>query len=279
MVDGSPVRADTEEDAPDRPALTTIERALTVLGHFATCEQEDHGVSEIARELQLSKAVIHRVVTTLVANGYLQVDPRSRRYRLGPMTLVLGSSYLERLDLHKLALPRLRELSEATGETATLSLRSGWSRMYVDQVTPDREIIMMVAIGKPFPLHAGSSSKSFLAFLDDHEQHEYLERNTLRALTPTTIVDPGALRDELQQVRALGYAVSVEERQAGAASIATPILDRRGRPLAVISVGGPVERFRHQLDTLPSLLIDVAGSLARFVGNDGARAGAERPRA
>jgi IclR family transcriptional regulator, acetate operon repressor len=267
-----PDAAAGEAERP-RPVLATIERALAVLDLIATSDRPDLGVSEIARSLTLSKAVVHRVLVTLVARDYLRVDPATRRYGLGPMALVLGSAYLDRLDLRALALPRLEELSARTGETATLSLRNGWTRMYIDQVTPDREIRMSVVIGKAFPLHAGSSSKSFLAFLPAEEQEEYLTRSDLSPLTPTTITDPDALRADLAEVRRRGYAVSLEERQAGAGSVAAPILDRSGRPIAAMSVCGPVERFRSQLETIPALLLEACADLSRLLGNqDGARA-------
>jgi len=246
--------------------VATIERALSVLDLMAATERDDLGVTEVARELNLSKAVVHRILITLVARDYLQVDADSRRYSLGPMALALGSAYLAQLDLRALALPRLQELSDRTGETATFSLRNGWNRMYVDQITPDREIKMSVAIGKAYPLHAGSSSKSFLAFLPSHEQERYLEGRELTAMTDTTIIDPVRLRSELATVRDRGYAVSLQERQAGAASVAAPILDRHGLPIAVISICGPVERFRDQLETVPPLLLETCNELSRLLG-------------
>ena len=252
--------------ATARPLVATIERALSVLNLIATSEQDDMGVTEIARELTLSKAVIHRVLTTLVAGDYLQVDGTTRRYRLGPMALVLGSAYLDRLDLRSLALPQLQALSARIGETATFSLRNGPTRMYVDQVTPDREIKMTVPIGKSYPLHAGSSSKAFLAFLAESEREAYLRDRELTRLTDTTIIDPDRLRNELTAIRERGYALSLEERQAGAGSVAAPILDRSGRPIAAISVCGPVERFRTQMETIPPLLLAACREVSRQFG-------------
>jgi IclR family transcriptional regulator, acetate operon repressor len=257
-----------DDDAEgSRPLVTTIERALSVLDLIAASDQDDMGVTEIARELSLSKAVIHRVLTTLVAREYLQADPTTRRYRLGPMALVLGSAYLDHLDLRNLALPRLQELSDRTGETATFSLRNGFSRMYVEQVTPDREIKMSVAIGRSYPLHAGSSSKSFLAFLPAEEQEAYLRGRELTRLTDTTIIDPGLLRAELAQIRERGYAISLQERQAGAGSIAAPILDRTQHPVGAISICGPVERFKTQLESIPPLLLAACQAISRHLGH------------
>lgn len=258
---------ETMELEQPRQLVATIERALSVLDLMAATDRDDLGVTEIARELGLSKAVVHRVLVTLVARDYLQVNAPTRRYSLGPMSLVLGSAYLAQLDLRTLALPRLQQLSKRTGETATFSLRNGWSRMYVDQITPQREIKMSVAIGKTYPLHAGSSSKSFLAFLPLEEQERYLRERELTAMTDTTIVDPDLLQTELAAVRARGYAVSLEERQVGAASIAAPIRDRHGHPIAVISVCGPVERLRVRLEEVAPLLLQTCGDLSRLLGH------------
>lgn len=252
-------------DQPKQP-LTTIDRALSVLDLVASSKSGALGVTDIARELDLSKAVVHRILVTLVMREYLEVDTRTRRYSLGRMALVLGSAYLTSLNLHSQVLPHLQKLSDLTGETATLSILHGWTRIYVDQVTPIREIKMSVGIGKPHALHAGSSSKAFLAFLPVEHQERYLHERELSMLTDKTIIDPRLLRRELVLVRQRGYAVSVEERQTGAASIAAPILDHAGQPIAVISICGPAERFRDQLDSAPTLLRQACEELSKRFG-------------
>ena len=254
-----------------RRLITTIERAADVLVLFTRTDQADLGVTEIATELGLSKAVVHRVLTTLAAKDLVSVHEESRRYRLGPVALSLGIAYLDRIDLRDLLLPRLRELSERTNETATMSLRYGWQRMYVDQVTPNREVKMTVVLGRAFPLHAGSSSKAFLAFLTEEEQERYLDQHQLEALTDRTIVDVDQLREELRAIRTRGYAVSSGERQAGAGSIAAPVLDHRGAPVAAVSVCGPLERFQEGVDDIAALLVDTTTQLSHQLGYQPAR--------
>ena len=256
-----------------RRLITTIERAADVLRLFTEPDNAELGVTEIANHLDLSKAVVHRVLTTLAAKGFVETDEVSHRYRLGPMSLALGVAYLDRIDLRALALPRLQGLSERTNETATLSLRYGWERMYVDQVTPNREVKMTVALGRSFPLHAGSSSKAFLAFLPDDEQERYLREHDLEQLTDRTIIDAEQLRRELLRVRERGYAVSFGERQAGAGSLAAPIRDHRGHPAAAVSVCGPLERFREEVDLFAKLLLEATADLSRQLGYQPARGG------
>jgi IclR family transcriptional regulator, acetate operon repressor len=130
---------------------------------------------------------------------------------------------------------------------------------------------MSVALGRRFPLHAGSSSKAFLAFLPTDEQDRYLAERPLDPLTDQTITDVGILRAELATIRERGYAVSYGERQAGAGSIAAPLLDHRGQPVAAISVCGPLERFSDEVDEISSLLLRTAQELSHQLGHSQAR--------
>ena len=247
-----PTRRTTSSAEPDSGTATattershtvaTVERAVDVLVHFAQAPAPTLGVTEIAGDLGMSKAAVHRILSSLRGRGLVQIDEATRRYSLGPTAMTLGLSYLARLDVRRLAAPELRALSAATHETATLSLRTGSPRVYVDQVTPRREVIMSVSIGVPFPLHAGASSKAFLAFLPPEQIESYLTEG-LEALTRRTITDVAALRRDLEVIRSRGWAQSDSERQPGAASVAAPVFDHNNLPAAVISVCGPAERF------------------------------------
>lgn len=247
--------------------IAAVERAIDVLLLFASSGRGELGVTEIAAELGLSKAAVHRILSSLRGRDLIDLDLDSRRYRLGPAALNLGRAYLARIDLRAMAAPELAWLSAQSGETATLSIRSGDIRMYVDQVVPDREVRMEVAVGMPYPLHAGASSKAFLAFLAPEEVDDYIARSGLSAMTDRTVTDEQALRAELTEARRLGYTVSFGERQTGAASAAAPVLDHEGRPAAVVSVAGPAERFRDELPHAVEVLLAATGRLSERMGN------------
>lgn len=247
-------------------SVATIERAVDVLLLFARPDISDLGVTEISRELDISKAVVHRILTSLKDRGFVSTEPDSRRYSLGPAVLHLAAAYRDRLDVRVMALECMTALSAATNETATLSIRSGDTRIYVDQVTPAREVKMSVQIGQAFPLHAGSSSKAFLAFLSEAERERYLDTAELEAVTANTITDPGVLRRELAQIRQQGFAVSMGERQADAASVAAPVFDADG-PIAVISVCGPLERFRPAIAETAAAVVEATRELSGRLGH------------
>lgn len=246
--------------------IAGVERALDVLSLFGRDGVTDLGVTEVADELDLSKAVVHRILSSCKVKGYVELDEDSRRYSLGPAILTLGLAYLERLDVRTVARDALRELSQRTDETATLSVRSGWTRVYVDQVTPARDIKMVVQLGSAHPLHAGGSSKALLAFLPDEDREAYLSGDSLSPVTDLTITSVKALRAELDSIRELGYSVSLGERQAGAGSVAAPVFGHDREVVGVISVCGPVERFKDEVDACAGHLLAVTRDVSRTLG-------------
>ena len=254
------------ESVTSPKTIGAVERATSVLRLFSESRQASLGVTEIANSLGLSKAVVHRVLTSLREADFIEIDPDSHRYLLGPSALALGLAYLSRQDLRDRARPFLTKLMEESQETATLSIRRGDTRVYIDQVTPPREVKMTIAIGQSYPLHAGSSSKAFLAFLPESEQEHYLQNHHLDAVTKLTITDPDELRAELATIRKRGYARSLGERLPGSASVAAPVFDHRGEPAGVISVCGPIERFRSRTDEIGRLLLDETRELSQKLG-------------
>ena len=120
---------------------------------------------------------------------------------------------------------------------------------------------MTVQIGASFPLHAGSSSRAFLAWLPKDERDAYLRSHKLVALT-----DEAELTRELDRIRQQGFAVSLGERQFGAASVAAPILDEHGEPIAAVSVCGPIERFRSEIAGIAAQLVEQTRRISLMLG-------------
>ncbi len=264
-------RADGSENGSGSATIATVERAADILLHLANSRGPDFGITELSEQLGMSKAAIHRVLASLRSRGLVDVDERTRRYSLGVGALRLGLAYLDRIDVRRMGRPALEQLSARTSETATLSvLLGGRERIYVDQVTPDREVIMTVSLGEPYPLHAGASGRTFLAYLPEEQVEKYVAEAPLNPLTASTIIDPDQLRESLAQVREQGWARSTGERKGGAASVAAPVRSHDGYPIAVISVCGPAERFTAEFDGCRDALLHASRVMSRQFGWVGA---------
>lgn len=248
-------------------SASSLNRALQLIYAIAEVPSPGVGVSTLARELSLSKAVVHRIVKVLTADGLLAFDDDSKRYTLGPGALTIGLAALRQLDVPAVARRYLERLVEATSETATLSMRQRWSRIYIDQALSPQTVRMWVVLGESYPLHAGASSKAILANLDDQEIAEYLHHHDLPAMTDSTLTDRSALKAEIAKIRDQGFAVSLGERQVDAASVAAAVRQADGSVFGSISVCGPIARFNRELQRRYGWLVAATASeLSEAIG-------------
>lgn len=252
----------------DLPAKSSLSRAMAVLDLIAERAPETLGVTAVAKELGMPKAVGHRILKEFVAGNYLVFDNDTKQYSLGSHALTIGLSALRTLNVPAAARPHLERLVAESGETTTLSMRQGRSRLYIDQVVSPSEVRMTVALGTQHPLHAGSSSKSILAAMSSAEVDDYLANVALPRLTASTITSANKLRDELRSIAARGYAVSMGERESAAGSVAAAIHDANGGVWGSVSVCGPRDRFDEAAcERYGRLVAEAAYEISRSVGH------------
>lgn len=262
MVSSSGTKSSGGQNS-DASGTESAGRVADVLLLFAD-ESRSLGVTEISRRLGLSKAVVHRIVRSLVSRNLLAPDGRS--YRLGAAVVALGARAFGDLDLRRVAMPVLRKLQTQTGETATVSALVGNRRVYLDQIPSLKEIKMTVELGRPFPLHAGASGKVILAFAPPGLKEQALS-GQLEKMTPLTVVERPGLEAELQEITESGTAASHGERQHGAGSVAAPVMGMDGYAVGSISVCGPVDRFDEEtVSRLTPLVLDSARQISHGIG-------------
>jgi DNA-binding IclR family transcriptional regulator len=222
-----------------KPAVRQVEsvqRAIAVLNALG----EDHGelgTNEIARRTSLNVSTVSRLLATLVDGGLVRHVPATGRYRLGIRVLQLASVARESLDIPALARPFLTELTELTGETATLSMPGQHDVLTVDFAQSDSSVRSVAAIGRNSVAHATAVGKVFLAW------GGRLPEGDLVAYTDRTVTDRTALAAEIDEVRAQGWAQAAGEREAELNAVAAPVCDAAGRLVAILGVQGPATRF------------------------------------
>jgi len=217
----------------------SLERGLAILASFRP-ERPLLGVSELGRDLGLSRSTTHRYVSTLAALGYLQQDPASKRYRLGWRVLDLGFSAINSMELREVAGPHLRELSDATGHTANMAILDDLDIVYVDRCRSaqgrQREIDLNLHVGARLPAYCTSLGKVLLAHLPDADRAARIGRVDFQRRGPNTIRSRTALAAELLRVRKQGYAVNNEELAYGLRSIAAPVFAHDGSAAGAINL-------------------------------------------
>jgi IclR family transcriptional regulator, KDG regulon repressor len=226
----------------ERDGLSSVRNAARLLKVFLSREEE-LGVSELARRLDLAKSTVHRLLTTLAAEGLIEQDPVTGGYRLGIVVFELGEAVRVHLDLHAAAGPVLASLREQTGESSQVGVLDGTEVVYVDRLESAQALRLFTETGRRVPVHCTSSGKVLLAHLPEAEAEALLARLPLTAHTPNTLTDPDALRAECAKARRRGWAEAVNERETGIASVAAPVRDAAGTVIAAVSIGAPVLRL------------------------------------
>lgn len=238
---------------PGDQYVQSLVRGLGVIRAF-DAEHPRMTLSEVAAQVSLTRATARRFLLTLVEIGYVQSD--GRLFWLTPRVLELGFSYLSALSLPEIAQPFLEELSRSTGESSSASVLDGDDIVYVARVAVRRIMSVSITVGTRFPAYATSMGRVLLAGLAPDALSRRLDETRFEARTPSSLASRQAVLEEIERVRAEGYALVDQELEIGLRSLAVPVVGARGAVAAVnISVSASafsVERMKEEL--LPALL-------------------------
>jgi IclR family transcriptional regulator, KDG regulon repressor len=239
--------------------IQSLARGLKILDLLG---QATDGISitELSEILGVDKGSASRLVSTLARHGYAEKDGATRRYHLGYRVVGLSRSVLTRLPLREVARPYLRQLMERTGECAHLAVAAQGKALYIDQVESPATLRVNAQVGTMNPLYCTALGKVLLAFGDAEIP------DSLEPFTPRTIIKKRTLREHLQVVRKMGYAVDDGEFDPGVRCIAVPVLDFRNKAAGAIGISGPSTRITSDhLSQLASIVIKVGKELSERV--------------
>jgi DNA-binding IclR family transcriptional regulator len=250
---------------PQGPLVQSVDRAVSILEALAESPAE-LGITQLGNRLGVHKATASRLVSTLADHGLVERNPVTDKYRLGFGLVRLASAAASGLELVRQARLELERLAEQTRETVNLAALDGDRVVNIDQITAAHLVVNVNWVGKRTPLHCTSNGKVLLAHLPEAERERVLA-GPLERLTPNTIVDADALRFELEQVRALGFASTLEELEVGLNAVAAPVRDAGGGVIAAVSVAGPAYRVRpSEISELARATVATAGQISRRMG-------------
>ena len=229
----------------DTHRLSSVASAIRLLKTFSEGEVE-LGVTTLARRLGVAKSTAHRLASTLVAEGMLEQNPETEKYRLGIALFGLGALVRQRMNVSNEARPHLFDLREATNETIHLAILDRAAIMYVYDLESTQAIRMRANLGERKPALCTAEGRAMLAF-QPRETVEAILAQPFRPRTPGAVVDPVLLRAALDEVRRLGYAREDEQSEIGMRSIAAPIRDATGQAVAAVGMAGPTQRLSDEV--------------------------------
>ena len=254
----------TSRDGSSR--LSSVTTAAHLLKAFSE-EEVELGISELAKRLGVAKSTVHRLAVTLVAEGMLEQNPDSGKYRLGMGLFRLGSLVRRRMTLSNEARPLLRDLRAKVNETVHLAVLDGSEIMYVYNLESTQAIRSRSDVGVRKPAYCTAEGQAILAFQPADVVSRVI-RDGLKARTPQTITDAATLQKVLDGVRQRGCAVEDEESELGMRCIAAPIRNDAGEVIGAIGIAGPVSRLsKKALSGFTPHVIETAAAVSARLGH------------
>lgn len=212
------------------------------------------GVRHMAGALNLRPSNVHRLLATLVEEGFVQQDQRTARYSLGPELLRWAHIITARTPLREIALHEMRALVRACNETVFLGVYDPMRRemMFAANVESEHPLRYVIELNQWMPMTTGASSLAILAYLPTEQIEAIVGRPAL---------------PELNAVRRKGYAFSRSKRIAGAIGIAAPIFGTGGKVIGDLVITVPEQRFeRKDTERLARLVMKHAAATTARIG-------------
>lgn len=221
-------------------AASSVDNALRTLVYLRGHQQAR--VTDISDHLGVARSTAHRLLTTLRGHGFVEQEPGSRRYRLGPVLLGLTRGAVDEQTLVQVAHPHLARLRDTACETTNLLVLDGPDSRFADGVEGPHPLRVGTRTGDRVPAYATAGGKALLSELAPEAARTRYRRG-LAPLTDATLPDLDALADDLVLCRSRGYALNIDESVTGVHGVGVPVRDRFGTCVAAVTVSAPSTRL------------------------------------
>jgi IclR family acetate operon transcriptional repressor len=239
--------------------IPTILRGLALLEHVAQARRPIQA-TEIIESLGLPKPTVHRILSQLEEEGYLQREPVKKRYLPGPRAREL---VLSGMSNDALGAPRhsiLQALSDEIEETCNCTMLDGDKTVYFDRVEANWPLRIQLPVGSRLPLHCTASGKLFLAHMKPRLRQRLITAAPLKRYTNRSITDPDLLLAEIKKIKSDGVGVDDEELMDGMVALAVPIFNASNEICFTLAVHAP--KIRKSLDELRQYLPSLRNAAA-----------------
>ena len=246
----------------DRYHVPALARGLQLLSQFSR-EQPELSGAELARQLELPRASVFRMLCTLEQAGFLERCVDGVHYKLGLGVLRLGFELLASMELTELGRPVIEELRERSGYSAHLVVRDGREVVFIAKVAGRSSLFQSVQVGARLPAHATVLGRVLLSDLSAGELAALYRHASLAAYTAKTPTTLSALSELIAQDRQRGHGISMGGYESGISTVAAPVLSAPGKVAAAISVTVPAQSIEEpELTELVAMVCDAARQLS-----------------
>ena len=246
-------------------SVQALDRALGLLELVAGADGMT--LSALASASGLAASTVHRLLTTLAAHGFVESGEPDQTWTIGVEAFRVGQAFHRRFKVATMGRPIMRDLMEATGETANIGIFEGGDVVFISQVESTEPIRAFFRAGERRHAHASGIGKALLAQLPRERVDRLVRDAGLPRFTDATITEAERLHVELEAIRRRGWSLDDEERSRGMRCIAAPIFDENGEAIAGLSISGPSGRLEpERIERLGPVVRRAADRITRAIG-------------
>lgn len=265
-TDASAPPSSALEDAAVQPGMQALSRGLRLLDLIAAAPGPLRFTS-LLEGSGLPKGTLFRILQTLIDERYVRLSQADQTYTLGPRPFQLAHRVWDAFDLKGAAAPELARLARLSGEAVRLGILDAGQVLYIDQQDTKHQIRLASGVGRRAAVHSTALGKAIAAHVDEGERRRLIPDERLEGFTDRTIVAAGDLDQQLNIVKARGYAISIGEQHEDVNAVAAPILDHTARAIGAVGIVGPAYRLPEE--TLHALGREAIEAARRISGNVG----------
>jgi IclR family transcriptional regulator, KDG regulon repressor len=244
-------------------SISIVNVTIDLMEFLLESGQKPQNISEVSRQVNITRSRAFRILKTLEARGYVEFDKDIQGYRLGLKLLELGEGVREFIDLRRIAEPFLRQLAQKTGDVALLVVLRNNVAVCIDRYQGSFSLQGGTQIGVPLPLHVGASPKLLLANLPESDREKLIAEMEFTPYTPYTITNPDELRQRLQEILIQGYSIDIEDFEIGINAIGAPVRDYKGNVVAGVTLTTPAARWNEdRKQKLVEIIVETANQIS-----------------
>jgi IclR family transcriptional regulator, KDG regulon repressor len=233
--------------------VRVLHKTLDIL-EVIKSRETGYRLADLARAVEMPKATVYRILTTLEGRGYLD-RATDGSYRMAKKLFDLQRSVSVEQILNRVAHPVMERLVNSCKETVNLGILNAGEVVVINTVESPQAVRMSSKIGNRRHLHSTALGKVFLAGLPEKEFLRLIRLKGLTKLTPHTLTTKAEVMEEIARVRKQGYALDNLENELEGRCIGAPIVAQDGRVVAALSISGPV--FRMDLSRAKGLVAEL----------------------
>ena len=248
------------------PVVPAVQQGAKILLCLATSPTFKMRLTDICHRVGIHKSKGYSILSTLKNFGFVEKDPQTKTYSLGPTLIFLSGKVLDNAYNQQTVAPFLESLAKETRSTAFFGIIVEGHLFVVAKHEADSGVNVTIKLGCRFPLTYSAHGKAIVAFMPEGEREKILSSGKLWFYGDTSPVNMERLREDLARCRELGFAQDVGEVDHRYNAIAAPVFDLHGKPMASIFVVGVFDQ--HFVDHYGFKVAECARKVSYTFGAD-----------